>query len=186
MLPPDSSFAVRQLERVDKLIASGNMPAARSMLTDAANRGDAAAAFALAATFDPIEIETLGRHDVTPDVTTLHVPGTKGLTNLGSTEAQARLQRLSDAFRHPDLNEAYLELFVFPGLTKPPRSYQEGSYCHLSPPSLLRRGTTFFCPQCAPSYATGRADNCATFFCEPRSMRCAMAPHIENSDGSLF
>ena len=97
---PILSFAVRQLERVDKLIASGNMPAARSMLTDAANRGNAAAAFALAATFDPIEIETLGRRDVTPDVSAARTWYEKAY-KLGSTEARERLQRLSDRFPSP-------------------------------------------------------------------------------------
>jgi len=97
----DSSLAVRQLELVDQMFASGNVPRARSKLTDAANRGDAAAAFALAATFDPIEIERLGRTHVTPDISAARAWYQKAYS-LGSTEAKAKLQRLSERFPSPE------------------------------------------------------------------------------------
>ena len=89
---------MRQLERVDKLIQSGNVSEARSALTDAANRGDAGAAFALAATFDPIEIEMLGRNDLTPDIAAARAWYEKAY-KLGSPEARKNSRGCQSGFR---------------------------------------------------------------------------------------
>jgi hypothetical protein len=77
----------------NKLVAGGDMYGGRLILQEAANEGMASAAFALGATFDPIEAKALGRPDSSPDLEKAWAWYIKAKL-LGSTEAQARLDRL--------------------------------------------------------------------------------------------
>ena len=74
----------------NKLITGGDLYGGRLILQEAANEGMASAAFALGATFDPIEAKALGRPDSSPDIEKARIWYIKA-----STEAQARLDRLA-------------------------------------------------------------------------------------------
>jgi hypothetical protein len=92
--PLASEFAGRLLDLGSKLVAAGDLYGGRLILQEAANEGQASAAFALAATFDPIEVKTLGQPDSSPDLEKARAWYLKA-KQLGSTEAQVRLDRLA-------------------------------------------------------------------------------------------
>jgi hypothetical protein len=77
----------------NKLVAGGDMYGGRLILQEAANEGMASAALALGATFDPIEAKALGHPDSSPDLEKARLWYLRAKL-LGSTEAQARLDRL--------------------------------------------------------------------------------------------
>jgi len=89
-----SELAGRLFDVGNKLIAEGDLYGGRLNLQEAANEGQASAAFALAATFDPIEAKALGQPDSSPDLEKARAWYLKAKL-LGSTEAQARLARLA-------------------------------------------------------------------------------------------
>jgi hypothetical protein len=88
-----SDLAGRLFDLGNKLVAGGDTYAGRLVLEEAANEGMASAAFALGATFDPIEAKALGQTDRLSDLENARTWYTKAKL-LGSTEAQARLDRL--------------------------------------------------------------------------------------------
>src|SRR5271169_1795730 len=90
----DSQLVVKLLELGNELIAAGDVSAARSVLKEAADAGNASAALALGATFDPIEIEKLGRREVSPDIASARMWYAKA-ESLGSVEAAERLHSLA-------------------------------------------------------------------------------------------
>jgi hypothetical protein len=55
------------LKRGRELIAAGKIGEARLLLKSAADSGDATAAFTLATTYDPVELEKLQARDADPD-----------------------------------------------------------------------------------------------------------------------
>jgi hypothetical protein len=92
--PASSEFAGRLFDLGNKLVAGGDMYGGRLILQEAANEGNASAALALGATFDPIEATALGQRDSSPDVGKARAWYSRA-KQLGSTEAQARLNRLA-------------------------------------------------------------------------------------------
>jgi hypothetical protein len=88
-----SELAGRLFDLGNKLVAGGDMYGGRLILQEAANEGMASAAFALGATFDPIEAKAPGQPDSSPDLEKARAWYIKAKL-LGSTEAQARLDRL--------------------------------------------------------------------------------------------
>jgi hypothetical protein len=90
----EAGLVVRLLKLGNELIATGNVSAARLVLKEAADEGNAAAALALGATFDPVEIEKLGRSELSPDVALARMWYEKA-RGLGSAEAADRLKRLA-------------------------------------------------------------------------------------------
>src|SRR5260370_12109547 len=93
-----SELAGRLFDLGNKLVAGGDMYGGRLILQEAASEGMASAAFALGATFDPIEAKALGQPDSSPDLEKARAWYIKAKL-LGSTEAQARLDRLEKCRR---------------------------------------------------------------------------------------
>ena len=92
---PLSADAIADIvRRGQALTASGQILAARSVLRQAADANSAEAALALAMTYDPVELENLGIRDVAPEIATARRWYEKA-KNLGSTEAEGRLNRLA-------------------------------------------------------------------------------------------
>jgi hypothetical protein len=89
-----SELAGRLFDLGNKLVAGDDMYGGRLILQEAANEGMASAAFALGATFDPIEAKAQGRPDSSPDLEKARAWYIKAKL-LGSTEAQARLDKLA-------------------------------------------------------------------------------------------
>jgi TPR repeat protein len=76
-------------------MANGKIGAARLMFQSAAEAGEAAAAFALAETYDPVVLEKLGtKGGITPDVALARRWYEKA-KELGSSAAPERIARLT-------------------------------------------------------------------------------------------
>jgi TPR repeat protein len=97
-MPRENAFAIvdRLLRLANELVVSGNAPAARLILKEAADAGYASAALAMGSTFDPFEIGKLNEHEVTPDVPLARMWYERA-DRLGSPEALDRLKRLQSA-----------------------------------------------------------------------------------------
>jgi TPR repeat protein len=91
-LPPDEIAAF--LKRGQELAASGDIAAARVVLLRAAEARDPKAALALAATFDPINLERFRAYGVVPDVALARRWYEKA-KEFGSEEAPQRLEMLA-------------------------------------------------------------------------------------------
>jgi hypothetical protein len=91
-LAPDQIAAL--LKRGEDLIASGDPAAARLVLQRAARAGDARAAMTIAATYDPLTIEKLGVHGLSPDIV-LARQWYETAKRLGAPEASKRLETLA-------------------------------------------------------------------------------------------
>jgi hypothetical protein len=92
--PASSELVGRLFDLGNRLVAGGDMYGGRLILQEAANEGNASAALALGATFDPIEATALGQRDSSSDLDKARAWYLKA-KQLGSTEAQARLDRLA-------------------------------------------------------------------------------------------
>jgi hypothetical protein len=90
-----SELAGRLFDLGNKLVTGGDLYGGRLILQEAANEGMASAALALGATFDPIEAKAPGQTDRLSDLENARTWYTKAKL-LGSTEAQARLDRLEN------------------------------------------------------------------------------------------
>jgi hypothetical protein len=86
------------LKRGEELLMQGDIASARLLLQRAADAQDARAAFALAASFDPIELKRLGVYGATPDVTKAR-DWYERAKQYGSREAPKRLELLASQFR---------------------------------------------------------------------------------------
>jgi hypothetical protein len=75
------------VKRGRELITAGRIRDARLLLNSAADAGDPTAAFALATTYDPLELEKLGARDADPDVAMAEAWYQKA-NDLGSTAAE--------------------------------------------------------------------------------------------------
>jgi len=92
--PLDASQIAVMAKRGGEFMANGNIGAARMMLQPAAEAGDAAAAFALAETYDPFVLKKLGAMGMTADVA-LARRWYEAARTLGSATAPDRLLRLA-------------------------------------------------------------------------------------------
>jgi curved DNA-binding protein CbpA len=97
---PDREAIDLLIERSEKLIATGDVEAARSLLQPAAEAHDARAALALGATYDPIMLAILQGRGVIADVS-LALDWYKKAQEFGSPEAQGRLKLLSSRLAEP-------------------------------------------------------------------------------------
>jgi TPR repeat protein len=79
---------------VENFLKHGDFASVRLLLKRAANAGNAQAAFALGATFDPVFLSEEGFVGFTPDVAQAYT-WYKRAAELGSTEASRRLERLA-------------------------------------------------------------------------------------------
>jgi hypothetical protein len=95
-LTPDEVAAM--LKRCDALLIEGDIASARLLLQRAADAQDARAAFALAASYDPIEMKRLGVYGAAPDVTKAR-DWYERARQYGSREAPKRLELLASQFR---------------------------------------------------------------------------------------
>jgi hypothetical protein len=86
-------LAIRLSDLGNRLIMDGDLYGGRLVLADAASEGSAAAALSLGATFDPGEVRAPGKGSIDPEKATTWYVRAK---QLGSLEAQARLDRLSN------------------------------------------------------------------------------------------
>jgi hypothetical protein len=84
----------------EKLLAKGDVEAARILLQPAAEARDARAALALGSTYDPIVLAILQAHGVAADVS-LALDWYKKAQEFGSREAQERLRLLATALAEP-------------------------------------------------------------------------------------
>jgi hypothetical protein len=82
------------LKRGNDLLSSGDFAAARLVLRRAAEAGDARAAFALASTYDPITLEKLHVHGLSPDLDMAR-RWYETAKELGSQDASRRLEMLA-------------------------------------------------------------------------------------------
>jgi hypothetical protein len=82
------------LKRANELVLSGDLAAARLVLRRAAEDGNAAAAFALAGTYNPIALEKLQVHGLSPDLAMARHWYEKA-RELGSPDASRELQILT-------------------------------------------------------------------------------------------
>jgi hypothetical protein len=86
------------LKRGRELIVARDIPAARSVLKQAAEAGDASAALELGATYDPISLKEYSGVTITPDIAEARAWYLTA-RELGSAEASKRLERLSGTVR---------------------------------------------------------------------------------------
>jgi TPR repeat protein len=82
------------LKRGNELVSSGDFAAARLVLRRAAEAGNAPAAFALAGTYNPITLEKLQAHGLTPDLAIARYWYEKA-REFGSPDALRELQMLA-------------------------------------------------------------------------------------------
>ena len=82
------------LKRGNDLIASGDLAAARLVLRRVAEAGDAGGAFALARTYDPMTLEKLQVHGLSPDLAKARHWYEKA-KDLGSRDALRSLEMLA-------------------------------------------------------------------------------------------
>jgi hypothetical protein len=95
-LTPDEVASM--LKRGETLLIEGDIASARLLLQRAADAQDARAAFALAASYDPIEMKRLGVYGAAPDVTKAR-DWYERARQYGSREAPKRLELLASQFR---------------------------------------------------------------------------------------
>jgi TPR repeat protein len=86
------------IKRGQQYVANGDMSAARILLKRAAEAGDARAALALGATYDPIVLKELGAVGVSSDVAQARTWYERAIAQ-GSPEASKRLQQLAQVDR---------------------------------------------------------------------------------------
>ena len=86
--------------RSEKLLAEGDVEAARILLQPAAEARDARAALALGSTYDPLVLVILQAHGVAADLS-LALDWYKKAQEFGSREAQERLRLLATALAEP-------------------------------------------------------------------------------------
>lgn len=91
--PPISLDELELLESCEKLIAAGDMPAARQTLARAASNGSVNARFALAETFDPNVLAAWGLRDRVADVGTARTLYEQAMT-AGDPRAAVRIAAL--------------------------------------------------------------------------------------------
>jgi TPR repeat protein len=89
--PYNAAEIAQMLRRGGELMANGDVAAARLMYQRAAEEGEAAAAFALAETYDPL---VLAKGGIPPDIALAH-KWYERARDLGSALAPARLERLA-------------------------------------------------------------------------------------------
>jgi hypothetical protein len=93
-LGPQFSEVATLVERGEQLAATGDMAAARLLLRRAAEAHNARAALALAATYDPNVLHSLGIYGVTPDIAQARSWYEKA-KEYGSAEALERIEMLA-------------------------------------------------------------------------------------------
>jgi hypothetical protein len=98
--PKNAGAIADMVQRGQALMASGNILAARFVLKEAADRDSADAALALGMTYDPVELENLGVRNLLPEADAARRWYQKA-KDLGSTEAQLRLDRLGAREERP-------------------------------------------------------------------------------------
>jgi TPR repeat protein len=86
------------IKRGQQYVANGDMSAARILLKRAAEAGDARAALALGATYDPTVLKELGAVGVSSDVAQARMWYERAIAQ-GSPEASKRLQQLAQVDR---------------------------------------------------------------------------------------
>lgn len=86
----------RHMQKGDQTLAEGDIAAARLLYQRAADQGLAAAAMALAATYDPSELARLGVRGLSADPATAK-RWYERARELGAADAEARLRRLAGA-----------------------------------------------------------------------------------------
>jgi len=86
------------IKRGEEFIAAGDLAAARVVLRRAAEAGDAGAALALAATYDPIVLTELKAYGFAADIEMARVWYQKA-KEFGSAEAPRRLEKLANQAR---------------------------------------------------------------------------------------
>jgi hypothetical protein len=91
----DTAELAQMIKNGARLMANGDIAGARMMYQRAAEAGDAAAAFALAETYDPL---VLAKGDIPPDIGLARMWYTKAM-DLGSTLARERLETMARARR---------------------------------------------------------------------------------------
>jgi TPR repeat protein len=94
----DSEELSKLLKRSETFLNNGDIAAARLLLRRAAEGGEARAALALAATYDPLVLKQLGAIGAKDDITQARGWYQRAL-QLGSTEAGTRLQQLAQETR---------------------------------------------------------------------------------------
>lgn len=92
--PPDAQEVALLIERADRLLRSGDITAARTLLRRAARGGNAQAALELGRTFDPIFLARRGAVGLDSDVAQARQWYEQAL-KLGSTEASGYLEQLA-------------------------------------------------------------------------------------------
>jgi hypothetical protein len=95
-LTPDEIASM--LSRGERLLMEGDIASARLLLQRAADAQDARAAFALAGSYDPIELKRLGVYGAAPDLVKARDWYEKA-RQYGSREAPKRLELLASQFR---------------------------------------------------------------------------------------
>jgi hypothetical protein len=90
----DAATIATLMRRADELVTVGDMSAARLLLRRAAEAQDSRAAFALAATYDPIVLEKRGVRGGIADITLARMWYDKA-REFGSPEAQQRIEKLA-------------------------------------------------------------------------------------------
>ena len=91
----DAETLTALLTRAKKMLALGDIGAARLLLERAANAQDATAAFLLARTYDPTVLGSPNTRTITPDAR-LARDWYRKAAALGSSEAQKRLTQLQN------------------------------------------------------------------------------------------
>lgn len=91
---PDSEEVATLIRRGEDFIAAGDIAAARLVLLRAAEAGNARAALALGASYDPIALEKLGVYGIAADIATARSWYERAV-QLGSAEAPRRLDLLA-------------------------------------------------------------------------------------------
>jgi hypothetical protein len=109
--------------RSEKLVADGNVEAARTLLQPAAQAHDARAALALGATYDPIMLAILKAHGEASDVS-LALDWYKKARDFGSLEAEERLRSLTAAFVEPKKRVVRPPIHVAVSHVEAPRAAQ--------------------------------------------------------------
>ena len=91
--PEELQRAQRFVQKGQQELSEGNVAAARLLFRRAADAGHAQGLFALAGTYDPVELTRLGAFSIQPDLAEARRWYEKALA-LGANEADARLKRL--------------------------------------------------------------------------------------------
>jgi TPR repeat protein len=92
----DPEEIARLVQRGQQFMQTGDLASARLMLRRAADAGSASAALALGASFDPLVLQDLGVLGMAPNTVQARA-WYQMATELGSTEAPRRIERLQQA-----------------------------------------------------------------------------------------